>query len=415
MRKKKLLIGLVMAMMIAGTTGCGNHKSDRNSSEAVYLGSSASNKSATYGVSATEAAAEWEYDLVDAEFEYSPNSDNSGASSESRSVTTDDTTNTLSQIDTEKLVYHCDMQFDTEDYNSSINELKNLMNQYGAFIEYENEWNNGGSKNTPSLHNYNATIRIPVENYQAFLDGMGNLGDLKNKSQNVENLSQEYSDLSAELEVLEAKRDSYISMMKEAKTLDDMESLLMIDERLTEVEVSINRIKTRINNINNDVSFSYITITINEVREYEAPAAETFGQRVSQAFKDGWKNFKEGCQDFVIWAAENVIGLGIFLVILLIIWFALLRKPFKAFRKWLRNKKAAKKAAKAANNISTVNNNISAVPSDNTGVPADSSVSDSADVPADSSVSDSANVPADSSVSGSADAPSDTAADNTEV
>ena len=58
MRKKKLLIGLVMAMMIAGTTGCGNHKSDRNSSEAVYLGSSASKKSATYGVAATEAAAE---------------------------------------------------------------------------------------------------------------------------------------------------------------------------------------------------------------------------------------------------------------------------------------------------------------------------------------------------------------------
>ena len=421
MRKKKILIGLVMAMMIAGTTGCGNHKSDRNSSEAVYLGSSASNKSASYAAAATEASADWECGLSDGEFEYSPESAYNGVSSEARSVETDDTTNTLSQIDTEKLVYRCDMQFDTEDYNSSINELKNLMNKYGAFLEYENEWNNGGSKNTPSLHNYNATIRIPVENYQAFLDGIGNLGDLKNKSQNVENLSQEYSDLSAELEVLEAKRDSYISMMKEAKTLDDMESLLMIDERLTEVEVSINRIKTRINNINNDVSFSYITITINEVREYEAPAAETFGQRVSQAFKDGWKNFKEGCQDFVIWAAEHVIGLGIFFVILLIIWFALLRKPFKAFRKWLRNKKAAKKAAKAANNTSTAYNtstgkvDISAVPSDNTGVPVDSSVSDSADVPADSSVSDSANVPADSSISGSADAPSDTAADNTEV
>lgn len=197
MRKKKILIGLVMAMMIAGTTGCGNHKSDRNSSEAVYFGNSASNKSASYAAAATEASADWECGLSDGEFEYSPESAYNGVSSEARSVETDDTTNTLSQIDTEKLVYRCDMQFDTEDYNSSINELKNLMNKYGAFLEYENEWNNGGSKNTPSLHNYNATIRIPVENYQAFLDGIGNLGDLKNKSQNVENLSQEYSDLSA--------------------------------------------------------------------------------------------------------------------------------------------------------------------------------------------------------------------------
>ena len=128
MRKKKILIGLVMAMMIAGTTGCGNHKSDRNSSEAVYLGNSASNKSASYAAAATEASADWECGLSDGEFEYSPESAYNGVSSEARSVETDDTTNTLSQIDTEKLVYRCDMQFDTEDYNSSINELKNLMN-----------------------------------------------------------------------------------------------------------------------------------------------------------------------------------------------------------------------------------------------------------------------------------------------
>ena len=134
----------------------------------------------------------------------------------------------------------------------------------------------------------------------------------------------------------------------------------MIDQRLTEVEVSINRIKSRLNNINNDVAYSYITIAIVEVREYEAPEPETFGQRVSQAFKDGWKNFKEGCQNFVIWAAENIIGLGIFLAIILIVWFALLRKPVKALRANLRASKAAKKAAKAAQNIAANNTAVNA-------------------------------------------------------
>jgi hypothetical protein len=184
---------------------------------------------------------------------------------------------------------------------------------------------------------------------------MGNVGELMNKCQDVQNLSQEFSDLSSELEVLEAKRDSYIAMMKEAKTLDDMESLLMIDERLTEVEVSINQIKTRLNSINNDVAYSYITVTISEVKEYEDPAPETFGERVAQGFKNGWENFVGGCQNLVIWAAEHVIGLGIFLVILLTIWFALLRKPVKAFRARRRAAKAAKKAAKAAAEVQTAN------------------------------------------------------------
>lgn len=357
MFKKKLIAGLAIAMMMSATTGCG---SNRTKSDAAYLGSS---NSYNYGAAATEAAVEYDYEYTDeVAYESGDSYDEPGAGVSSTKSEAGDgnTTTTLDKINTEKLVYHCDLTFDTENYNESISQLKSLMNQYGAFLEYENERNNGGYGTDSNLHIYNATIRIPVEHYQTFLDSMGNIGDLKNKCQDVQNLSQEFSDLNAELEVLEAKRDSYISMMKEAKTLDDMESLLMIDQRLTEVEVSINRIKSRLNNINNDVAYSYITIAIVEVREYEAPEPETFGQRVSQAFKDGWKNFKEGCQNFVIWAAENIIGLGIFLAIILIVWFALLRKPVKALRANLRASKAAKKAAKAAvNNTAAANTAVS--------------------------------------------------------
>jgi hypothetical protein len=351
MIKKKIFIGLVAAMMLTGTAGCGNSPLDKHVGANSTL---SANTRATYGAEATEAAIYYD-DAAGMDAEESFKGGVNSNASEQVSDTGADTTNQLSEIDTEKLVYHCDMYFDTENYIDSVNELKNLMNQYGAFLEYENERNNGGYGNTPSLHIYNATIRIPSENYQDFLDNMGNVGELMNKCQDVQNLSQEFSDLSSELEVLEAKRDSYIAMMKEAKTLDDMESLLMIDERLTEVEVSINQIKTRLNSINNDVAYSYITVTISEVKEYEDPAPETFGERVAQGFKNGWENFVGGCQNLVIWAAEHVIGLGIFLVILLTIWFALLRKPVKAFRARRRAAKAAKKAAQAAAAVQTAN------------------------------------------------------------
>jgi hypothetical protein len=357
MIKKKILTGALAAMMLIGTVGCGS--AGNKYEKAVNVSSSARTDN-SHLAGATEAAAvyeDYDYEMADENYSYSKSDGLAGASSavapesassESGSSDSDSTTPTLSEIDTEKLVYHCDLNFDTENYDNSIAELKNLMNKYGAFLEYENERNNAGYGNTPSLRIYNATIRIPSENYQVFLDSTGNIGELMYKCQDVDNLSQEYSDLTAELEVLETKRDSYIAMMKEAKTLDDMESLLMIDERLTEVEVSINRIKTRMRNINNDVAYSYITVNISEVREYEDPVPETFGQRVSQAFKDGWKHFKEACQNFVIWAAENIIAIGIFIIIILTIWFAFLRKPVKAFRAKRRAAKAAKKAAKAA-------------------------------------------------------------------
>ena len=121
----------------------------------------------------------------------------------------------------------------------------------------------------------------------------------------------------------------------------------MVDERLTEVEISINRIKTRMNSINNDVAYSYISIAISEVREYEDPVPESFGEKLSQSFENGWENFVEGCMNFVLWAAEHIIGLGIFLIIVLSIWFKLIRKPLKAHRAKRKAAKAARKAAKA--------------------------------------------------------------------
>ena len=332
MRKKIIIANILAAMMLMGTAGCGSSGAATKESHARTT-SGAVNSLAMEG-----AAVDYDYDYeYEAATEAAASEEFFGiADSEKGTVSSGDTTNTLPTIDAEKLVYHCDVRFDTEDYET-----------YGAFLENENESNSGGYGYNPSLHTYYATIRIPSENYQAFLDNSGNIGELMNKSQNVTNLSQEYSDLSAELEVLEAKRESYLGMMKDAKTLDDMESLLMVDERLTEVEISINRILTRINSINNDVAYSYISIAISEVREYEDPVPESFGEKLSQSFENGWENFVEGCMNFVLWAAEHIIGLGIFLIIVLSIWFKLIRKPLKAHRAKRKAAKAARKAAKA--------------------------------------------------------------------
>ena len=363
MIKKKIMIGLVMAMMISGIAGCGSRASaERNK----YSGDNYSY------AAATEAAAEYDYESYDYELAdeggayYEENSVSAGSGiSDSKGINmSDDTTNTLPEINTEKLVYRCTCTYETTAYDDSKNSLKTLISSYNGFIENEDEYTT--RTNNPSVYFYTATIRVPSQNYQAFLDNSGSLGELISKTQNVSNLSQEYNDLSAELEILEAKRTSYISMMKEAKSLNDMESLLMVDERLTDVEISINQIKTRMNSINNDVAYSYITVSIKEVREYEDPVPETFSQRISQAFKNGWKNFVEGCQNFVIWAAENIIGIVIFIVILLAIYFSLIRKPLKAIRESLRVKKAAKKAAKAAANAnSNISNSVNTANSNN--------------------------------------------------
>lgn len=359
--KRISTVALVTAMMLA-TAACGSSEKSSDDSRKE----SANN---LFGAEATTTAAFYEedYDYEDYEDESSVSGVTSSKQAMAAGATADyaeneaptgsesgNTTTSLTKIDADKLVYRCNLSFETTEYDASIQRLQSLIRQYGGFLEYENVSENGPyGKDGRSLYSYNATIRIPSASYNDFINNTGDIGDLKNKNHNVENLSAEYTDLSAQLEVLETKHASYLEMMKEAKKLDDMESLLMVDDRITQVEIEINRIKSRMNSINNDVAYSYITVLIDEVKEYEEAPAESFGDRVSRGLRDGWEDFVEGLKDFVVNVSENLPRIIIAIVIIVLCYIFIIRKLLRLAGVPTRKERKARREAKKAANAET--------------------------------------------------------------
>ena len=325
---KRIQIAGLSAAMLLTLNACGSDKSENGKGlpqETAYETTTA----AMWNEDAYEANYDEEYysgaytnEMADS----SASREMVGGSGSSEGSLKESSTNELSKIDTEKLVYRCGLSFDTLNYNESLSKFKNLIHTYGGFVEYEDVYTNSYGRDGKACYNYNATVRIPSSSYEDFVNGTSEIGDLKTKNQNVENLSQEYGDISAELEVLETKRANYLEMMKEARKLEDMENLLMIDDRITDVEIQINRIKTRLNRIDNDVAYSYVTVSICEVEKYEEPAAESFGERLSRGFANGWENFTEGVKDFMVDVSENFPKIIITITVILLAWFLLIRK-----------------------------------------------------------------------------------------
>ncbi len=357
---KKLLTGLIAATLLC-TTACGSSgsksSSESSKQQSLDVSSSQSSKSALRGneglssyeyEAATEAAWNDENEYYDEPSQYAGETAKSSTNATNNGDGQGGTTNTLPVIAEDKLVYHCSMTFESKTYDESVAAVKSLINGYGGFLESEDVYTTRSYGDEPSLYVYNATIRVPSSNYNAFVNETGSLGNLLTQNQSVSNLTQEYSDLSAELEVLETKRKSYLSMMEEAKSLSDMETLLMVDDRLTEVEISINQIKTRMTRIDNDAAYSYIFITINEVREYKEPAPEGFGDRVSRAFKNAKNGFVNKTKSFVLWCVRHVIPLGICALIIFIFWLAVIHPYRKRTRDARKARKAARKARRAA-------------------------------------------------------------------
>ena len=256
---------------------------------------------------------------------------------------------TAKKISQEKLIYTCNISIDTLDFEKSTKDLAQLVQKYDGFLESET-YSDGGSydsysyyyvENTEKHNSYEATIRIPSNKYNEFLDNAGNLGDIRSRNSNVENVSQEYTDLTTSLEVYEAAYKRYLDLLEKAT---DESYALELESKITETQEKIAQIKTRMNKIDTDVSYSFINIRIKEVSKYEPKPAptDTFGQRVAKAFSESmevFRDFLEGVLIVLIHLLPFIVLIGIIVAIVIAIRIKIKASPKHQAKVAARNAK----------------------------------------------------------------------------
>lgn len=303
MNKKMIIIPLMLSMSLL--TACGEN-----------LDKAAEYSSSTYNNNIT-------YDNASVAEEYNADSE---ASEDTNS--TEKKNNTSSDvIRKEMLVYSCNMVVDVLDFDSAHASLKNALNSYGAFVETEN-YNSGGTGGRyydPKIETwktYSATIRVPSEDYDSFCEETAKLGDLRSKNASVQNMSREYYDLSATLEIYEEKEKRYMELLS---TITDEKYAISVEEELTSIQIEISKLKTRMNDIKTDVAYSYVYLTMNEVKEYtaEPEKTDTFSQRLSNTVSKATSSFLAIMENLLfifiyLFPHLAVIGIVLFVVIFII-------------------------------------------------------------------------------------------------
>lgn len=345
--KKYFIPALLCAALMAGCSSANN----AGNYDGSYSGGSSFAASAPqmngaladskgYGVSyETTAASSYDYDAGDS-YEYTETpADPSMAENPENGLEAE-------KLTREMLVYYCTMSIDTLNFEESVNAFKSQLDMYGGFIEQEN-YSDGGStgywytSNSEKWQSYSATLRIPSKNYDDFCNSASELGDVRSKSARVENVSQEYRDLGTTLEIYEAKEDRYIALLS---TITEDEYAVAVERELTDIQIQIANIRTRMNAIETDVAYSYVYMTINEVKEYvsEPAKTDTFLDRLAVTLKDagsGFLNFLEELLFLIIYLAPYLVLIGIVVFIV--------RKIIKKFKKNKGEKRSKKKKAEA--------------------------------------------------------------------
>lgn len=366
MRKKILSVFAVGLMLVC--SGCGSDKSDVNVSknELVYDSYEADWEAETAGgfsENYSAAASDTYYQSAATTEEAMETAAENGKYTDGNTAGTAQTKeNGTGKIDKEMLVYRGELSIDTLDFNISVSNFKTLINEKGGFIESESYTDNYSNSSYYAIdksnkHNlYTATVRVPSSAYDEVMNSATNLGDVRSRYSNASNVTQQYSTYKSQLEIYETEYNRYLTLLESAT---DDEYALMIENELFDIQIQIANLKSGMTNIENDVAYSYIDITIKEVSEYEEEPekTDTFFDRFKNTCKDSWDGFLEAMEDLLFWIVMNVYGIIIFVVIVLLVWRFWRKKRGKKVR---RNKKVQNMAEgqmdnRTAQNISGEN------------------------------------------------------------
>ena len=295
MKRKMFAISLAVLLLLAGCGGGG-----------TVSGGEMANRPASSAPQYTDTENNyWGMDAVEGDFAPAPEpeapsvpgaSENQGSS--------------VYQNPGAKLNRRAELTNQTEQFDESRTALNRLVDDCGGYFETASEY--GGSwRDVNASRRGEYTVRVPAEHYDRFLSGTGDLGYVTNRSENSEDVGEEYFDIEARLKTQRTKQERLLALLEKAETMED---IIALESALSDVEYQIEMYSSDLRRYDALVSFSTFNVYLSEVDRVTEEVGETasLGQRMAAGFQSSLRGLGEGFQNFMIWLSYNL-----FLVVIL--------------------------------------------------------------------------------------------------
>ena len=317
---KKLISFLLAALMIFSLCACGSSSNSASDSK-------------------QEASTPMESAAND-DIAYDEEADYGGLAAEEGGLSADGTGESSGDINPDKIIYSADATLETTDFDTAVEKLGALIEQYGGFIESSSVRGvNIYNRNGYGRRSADYTVRIPSENFSTLMNELPGIGNVPYTHTYTDNITAQYYDAQARLTAYEAQEQSLLAMLEKAETVED---IINIEDKLTDVRYNIDSVKSRLTNWDRQVSYSTVNLSVEEVVEYSPEAKISYGERLWLSLKNGLKSVGDFFSDFLVWFVGALPALVI-LAVLIVVLLPLLRK----WNRRSREKRAARKAAKA--------------------------------------------------------------------
>jgi hypothetical protein len=222
------------------------------------------------------------------------------------------------------IVKDADINLLVADTDVALDRISQIVNDVGGYVISSRVWFEEEDESHYKLST--TTIGVPSDQFEASLSRIRQIAiRVLDESLSGEDATEEFVDLQAQLDNLNATRDRVRGFLEQAETVEEA---LAVNEELTDIEGQIEQIRGRMNYIADRAAFS--TIRIATEPESEVPGSAEASNPTFQIAISALGTAYRTILDLLIWAFVVVIPvLAPFLLILWFIW-RYFRRRFKA-------------------------------------------------------------------------------------
>ena len=204
--------------------------------------------------------------------------------------------------DSRLLIRNVSITLETATYQTTYDSIIEAISKNGAYIENSNVTGTGKKNN---LHEATIVIRVPAENMDALIKALDGNGTVTSSSESVQDVTLEYIDMESRISSLKTERDSITKLLEQA---DDLDTILELQDKISEINYEIENYESSLLVMQNQITYSTLTLNINEVIE-ETEVADSEEVRNTTLGDKMWAALK-GSLNFLL-----ILGQGILIVL----------------------------------------------------------------------------------------------------